>query len=166
MKIRQVAATLAITILTFGIVAAEVKVNFSGTWTLDKNRSEGLPPGMDQTMKITQAGDKIDVEVKVNSQQGEQTINDSYIINGKEQDFTPPLIGGGAGKGKRTSRQSADSKGIEVIEIATIQSPNGPEEIKVSRRWQMSEDGNTLTIEMTVDRPDEVVKSKRVFVKK
>src|SRR5689334_8524715 len=30
------------------------KVDFSGTWTLDKNNSEGLPPGMDQTMTVVQ----------------------------------------------------------------------------------------------------------------
>ena len=34
-------------VMTLCITAAAAKAYFSGTWILDKSKSEGLPPGMD-----------------------------------------------------------------------------------------------------------------------
>src|SRR5215212_1308205 len=105
MKIKYVTIALIITLLSLGVEAAALKIDFSGMWALDKNRSEGLPTGMDQMMKVTQVGEKIDVEVKVSSPQGEQLVKDSYVVDGKEHEFNPPFIGGTPlGKGKRTSK--------------------------------------------------------------
>jgi hypothetical protein len=55
LKISMAAASL---LMCVGAAAAQ-KADFSGIWTLDKSRSEGLPPGMDQTMTVRQAGDRV-----------------------------------------------------------------------------------------------------------
>ncbi|HKR14373.1 MAG TPA: amidohydrolase family protein, partial [Pyrinomonadaceae bacterium] len=78
------------------------KVDFSGAWALDKANSEGLPPGMDQLMTVTQTGDKLSLETKLITEQGEQVVADSYMLDGKEAEFTPKGPGGLTGKGKRT----------------------------------------------------------------
>lgn len=163
MRLRTFAISLVAALLVTGVsVAAAQKVDFSGTWVLDKSRSEGLPAGMDQTMTVKQAGDRVDVEVKVYSNQGEREVKDQFILDGKKTEFTAAA----QSKGKRTSKWSADSKGFDVIEEATIERGNGPENFKVMRHWQLSDDGKTLTIEMSFNEPTGPGKSKRVFVKK
>jgi hypothetical protein len=135
---------------------------FSGTWALDKSRSEGLPAGMDQTMTVEQTGDRIDIVMTVFSDQGEREVRDQFILDGKETEFAPAENS----KGKRTSTWSADGRGFDVIEEATIERGAGPESFKVMRHWRLSDDGKTLTIEMSFNEPSGPGKSKRVFVKK
>ena len=142
------------------------KVDFGGTWVLDKARSEGLPPDMSQTLTVKQAGDRVDVEAKISGPQGERTVNDSYLLDGKANDFTPPLVGGGTGKGKRTSAWTADGDGFDATEEATVEGPEGAETIKAKRHWRVSPDGKTLTIEMSFEGPNGAVNTKRVFTKK
>lgn len=147
--------------------AAAQKADFSGAWALDKGRSEGLPPGMDQTMTVRQSGDRVEVEAKVSGPRGEQEVKDQFILDGKETDFTPPVLNGArAEKGRRTSRWSADGKGFDVTEEATVDGPDGPATIKATRRWQLSDDGKTLTVEMALTGPQGVRNTKRIFVRK
>jgi imidazolonepropionase-like amidohydrolase len=146
--------------------ASAAQGKFSGTWTLDKNASEGLPPGMDQVMTVVQTGDKLSVETKLMSDQGEQVVPDSYILNGQEVDFTPPTPGGQGGKGKRTSKLGADGNTIEVTESATFETPDGPANVKATRKWTLSPDGKTLKIDMTVEGPNGTQVLKRTFVRK
>ena len=142
------------------------KANFGGTWTLDKTNSEGLPPDMDQVMTVVQTGDKLTVETKLVTQQGEQVVPDTYILDGKEVEFTPRTPGGQAGKGKRISKLTPDGNGIEVSETATFDTPEGTATIQATRKWMLSPDGKTLKIEMTVDGPNGKQLLKRTFVRK
>ena len=165
MKAKVLLTVLMFTLSGFAIGAAE-KVDLSGVWALDKTRSEGLPPDMEQTLTIKQAGERVDVEAKISGRRGEQTVNDSYVLDGKEKDFTPALVGGGTGKGKRTSAWTAEGNGFDSNEEATIDGPEGAETVKAKRRWRLSADGKTLTIEMSFEGQNGVVNSKRVFTKK
>lgn len=142
------------------------KGNFSGTWVLDKTNSEGLPPGMDQLMTVTQTGDKLSLETKLMMEQGEQVIPDTYVLDGKEVDFTPKTPGGQSGKGKRTAKLSADGNSIDVTENATFDTPEGVVNIQATRKWVLSPDGKTLKIEMTVDGPNGKQQTKRTFNRK
>jgi hypothetical protein len=162
-KVLAIVLTLA---FTGPAALAAAKADFSGTWALDKARSEGLPPDMNQTLTVKQADDRVDVEAKLSGPRGEQTVTDSYFLDGKVRDFTPALVGGGTGKGKRTSAWTAEGDGFDATEEATVEGPEGAETIKATRRWRLSPDGKTLTIEMTFEGPNGAVKSKRVFTKK
>lgn len=142
------------------------KVDFSGTWALDKNNSEGLPPGMDQLMTVTQSGDKLSLETKLITEQGEQVVPDSYMLDGKEVEFTPRGGGGQSGKGKRTAKWGADANTIEVSETATFDTPEGAVTFQATRKWVLSADGKTLKIEMIVDGPNGKQVLKRTFIKK
>jgi hypothetical protein len=161
-----VLATALMFMLSALAVGAEAKVDLNGTWVLDKSRSEGLPPDMSQTLTIKQTGDRVDVEAKISGGRGEQTLTDSYVLDGKAKDFAPALVGGGTGKGKRTSTLTADQTGFDATEEATFEGPEGEQTVKATRRWRISPDGNTLTIEMSFEGPNGTVKSKRVFTKK
>ena len=153
-------------VLTMCITAASAKVDFSGTWALDKANSEGLPPDMDQLMTITQTGDKLSLETKLITDQGEQVIPDTYILDGKEVEFTPRTPGGGNGKGMRTAKWGADGTSIDVSEKATFDTPEGTLNVTATRKWVLSADGKTLKIDMTVDGPNGKQQLKRTFIKK
>lgn len=153
-------------VLTMSLLSAAAKANFTGTWTLDKSRSEGLPPGMDQVMTVVQTDDKLNLETKVTTAEGEQAIADSYALTGQETEFTPRGGGGMTGKGKRTAKWSADGNGIDVSEEAVFETPEGPVTVQVTRKWTMAADGKTLTIELTFKDPNDTKTSKRIFVKK
>ena len=148
------------------LAAVSAKADFSGTWILDKSKSEGLPPGMDQTMTVVQTGDKLSLETKLITEQGEQVVADSYMLDGSEVEFTPKTPNGAAGKGKRTVKWSADGNGIEVNEVSTFDGPEGPVNVQLTRLWSMSAEGKTLKIDITVEGPNGKQEVKRTFVKK
>ena len=145
------------------------KVDFSGEWQLEKSRSEGLPPGADQTLNVKQTADRLEVKVRLSGGPGgDQTVEDIYVVNGEPRDFKPPLMGGAtAQSAKRTSKWAAEGKGFDVSEQAEVEGPNGASTVKATRTWRLSEDGKTLTIEMAVGTGEGPAnKSKRVFTKK
>lgn len=167
MKRKIAAGGMAVALVALSLVAvgAAAKADFSGKWVMDKTKSEGLPPTVEQTMTVTQTGDKIDLETKVTTPQGERVVKDSYTADGKEIDFTPQGPQGAMGKGKRTAKWTADGTGLEVSETATLDGPNGPNEISATRKWSLAADGKTLTIELTFSGEQGMQKTKRVFVK-
>ncbi|HEX8636125.1 MAG TPA: hypothetical protein VF703_18530 [Pyrinomonadaceae bacterium] len=151
--------------LSLVVAAAAAKADFSGKWVMDKTKSEGLPPTVEQTMTVAQTGDKIELETKITTPQGERVVKDSYTADGKETEFTPQGPQGAMGKGKRTAKWSADGAVLEVSETATLQGPNGPDEVSATRKWTLAADGKTLTIELSFSGEQGMQKTKRVFVK-
>ena len=170
MKNKAISTIFAITIFAFGANAFSTKADFSGTWILDKTKSEGLPPGMDETMTVKQTEDTIETEIKAAGEQGESTYKDIFILNGKEVEFTPALMGGPGGpkpKGKRTSKWTEDGNGFNAAEEITVEAPDGGQmTIKANRRWRLSPDGKTLTVEMSQETRRGLRTWKRVFAKK
>ena len=165
---KHIIATAGATIVVVAIcmAVASAKADFSGTWILDKTNSEGLPPGMDQTMTVVQTGDKLSLETKVITQQGEQAVSDSYMVDGKEVEFTPKAPGGQSGKGMRTAKWTADGNGIEIKENSTFDGPDGPVNVQLTRTWTLAADGKTLKIDINAEGPNGKQAVKRTFTKK
>jgi hypothetical protein len=159
--------TCAVTFL-FLLQAAPAlaKPDFSGTWLLDKNRSFSSPAGLEQTMIVVHTGDQIKVESKlVTTRGGEQTINESYTLDGKETEFAPPGAQPGA-KGKRKASWLPEGRGVVIEDNVTSDSPKGPVTSQVMRKWTLSADGSTLTVDYYFDDQRGSFEAKRVFVKK
>lgn len=158
---------VALLVLALGLVAVAAKANFSGTWTLDKTKSEGLPTAIkEQVLTVTQSEDKLTIESKLTTEQGEQTTSDVYTLDGKPADFTQKGPGGAEGKGKRTAKWAADGNGIEVSEEINYETPNGTMAVNITRKWALSADGKTLTIDMHIASAMGSQQIKRVMVKK
>ncbi|HYE65376.1 MAG TPA: hypothetical protein VD966_07330 [Pyrinomonadaceae bacterium] len=158
-------AAVLLVALSNGVAAA--KPDFSGTWIMDRNRSIGLPPNMEQTMTVVHRVDKIELETKIVTAQGEQTIKDSYTLDGKETEFTPQGPGTpNNAKGKRTAKWLPRGNGIVISEETTFDGPNGQVTTQLTRKWILSPDGNTLTIDMYHDGPRGSFETKRIFVRK
>ena len=156
-----VAAIMALSLFAF----AATKPDFSGTWTMDRARSFGLPPDMNQTMIITQKGDQIEIETKLIQPNNERSIKDAYILDGKEHEFTPPAPPNQpAPKGKRTAMWLPGDKGIQVTDVTTVETPKGPVTSQLVRKWTISGQGE-LVIDMYIDNANSSFETKRIFKK-
>ena len=166
MNHRIIVTGTAVLVLALGLGMALAKANFTGTWVMDKSKSEGEIVATEQTMTITQDSDTLTLQNKIVTDQGELLISDSYTINGKEVDFTQKrneIVG----KGKRTAKWSADGNGFDSVEDITVESPDGQSITQhVTRKWVMTADGKSFTVELDSKGPNGSQHTKRLFVKK
>lgn len=160
-------STALIFAVGFGSVSA-AKINFSGTWVMDRSRSIGMPAEMQQTMTIVHAADDtIQLETKLVTAQGERVVKDNYSLDGKESEFTPQgPPGAPQAKGKRSGTWLPRGNGIVITEETIAETPNGPVKNQLMRKWTLSPDGQTLTIDMYFDGPNGSFETRRIFVKK
>jgi hypothetical protein len=156
---------LAIT-LAAAVTGVSAQANFTGTWVLDATRTQGMPPGVEITMTVKHTGDRVELESNISSPAGQQTVSDVYVLDGKEADYKPPMIGPGSGKGKRTAKWTADKSGFESTESATVSTPEGEGTISATRKWTLAPDGKTLTMDVAIKSPQGEQVSKRIFTKK
>ncbi len=155
-------------LLVFSASVSAQKPDFSGSWTMDRARSFGLPGNMNQTMTVAHAGDEITVETKLIQPGNDRTQKDTFVLDGKERDFTPPVPANAPAnapppKGKRTAYWMPGNKGILVDDVTTTETPNGPTVTKVTRKWTLV--NGELVIDMYVDNPTVSYEAKRVFKK-
>ncbi|HEX8149500.1 MAG TPA: hypothetical protein VF591_20125 [Pyrinomonadaceae bacterium] len=173
MRIKTAPACPALLLLAASLVlaAAPARPNFNGTWELDQSRSHSIPPDVKQTLTVAQDGDRVAVELKVVTPQGERVIKEAYTLDGKETEFAPPVPPNApkdapAPKGKRTARWMANDKGFIIEDEVVNPTPQGgTETVLIARKWMNWPDG-TLSIETITERGGNAFNNKRVFVKK
>ena len=156
------AAMMVLSIIAF----AATKPNFSGTWTMDRGRSFGMPGDMMQVLTITQKDDTLEVETKISQPNNERTIKDTIVIDGKEHEFQPPAPPGGQlpPKGKRTANWLPGETGITVTDVTTSTTPKGDVTTQNLRKWAINSQGE-LVIDSYVDNPNISYEAKRIFKK-
>lgn len=162
---KMLIAFAAIIVLSMLALAAANKPNFSGTWAMDRARSFGMPGDMTQTLTITHKDNQIDVETKIVQPNNERTIKDTFILDGKEHDFTPAVPPGQPpAKGKRTATWLPGDTGITVTDVTTVQTPKGEVTTQNLRKWTINAQGE-LVIDSYVDNPNVSYEAKRIFKK-
>ena len=168
MKRNLVSSVLILLTLAVCLAMAVQKPNFSGSWVMDRARSFGMPGNMQQTMTVVQTGDQIDLETKLIQPDNERIVKDSYVLDGKEREFTPPAPPNAPPnspqpKGKRTANWLPNGKGIVVNEVTPSENPKGSNQL--TRKWTLSNDGE-LIIDMYIDNPNGMsYETKRIFKK-
>ena len=156
---------LAVMLATM-VTSVSAQANFTGTWVLDTKRTQGVPDGVEITMTVKHTGDRVELESNISSPAGQQTVSDVYVLDGKETDYKPPVVGQGSGKGKRTAKWTADKSGFECTKSATLSTPEGEGTISAIRKWTLAPDGKTLTMDVAIKSPQGEQVSKRIFTKK
>jgi hypothetical protein len=151
---------LLILLSTSVICLSAAKPDFSGKWVLDKDRSFSNPPGLEQTMNIKQTGDQIRMEAHIKTAGGEQDVNDTYTVDGKEVDFTPNATPNA--KGKRKASWLPNGQGIVIEDLISVDNKTVNQ---LTRKWVLSSDGKRLTIDYYTDEQNRSYESKRVFTK-
>ncbi len=167
MKIRILTGSIFVLLFAATIGSAAPKADFNGKWLMDRDKSEGMPPGLDQVMIIKHAGDQINLDTRILPDEAlGSTRSDAYTLNGQETTFTPRRSGVN-GKGKRTVKWTDEGMGIEVVEEVSFDMPmpQGKVEIQSTQKWVMSADGKTITIEMTQKDAKGTTRTKRIFTK-
>jgi hypothetical protein len=111
MKKSLIGCTLALVLLAGVSIASSTPANFSGTWVLDKNKSDGLPPQWQNiesyTMVVTQDDKQLTVENKIAGGAragGEQ--NGASGVGGRRQ-------GGGQAGGQGSGQGGGQRGGID-----------------------------------------------------
>lgn len=171
LKAAAVCSALLLLAASVAFAASPAHPDFTGTWELDQSRSHSIPPDMKQTFTVVQEGDKVSVELKVVTAQGERVIKESYTLDGKETEFAPAVPPNApkdapAPKGKRTAHWMANDKGFIIEdEIVSPTPQGGTETILMARKWMHWPDG-TLSVETITERGGNAFNNKRVFVKK
>lgn len=132
--------------------AQDTKPNFSGDWTLDREKSEmgeprpggggggGRGRGMGMgSFSITHDGDAVVVKRKVEFQGEERTFESRYTTDGKEN----------VNEGFRGSSVKSKThwEGANLVTESVMETPNGTRETKEVR--SLSPDGRTMTVEVT-----------------
>ena len=158
-------AIMGLSILAF----AANKPNFSGTWTMDRARSFGMPGDMTQILTITQTDDKIEIETKIIQPNNERTVKDTFFLDGKEHEFTPPTpanapAGQTPPKGKRTASWLPGDTALTVTDITTAQTPQGETTTQNVRKWAINAQGE-LVVDSYFDGPRGSFEAKRIFKK-
>src|SRR5882762_6238419 len=173
---RKVVLTIsALGAMIFAIaVSAAAPANFSGTWTLDKSKSQGLDQRMQNAESIqwviTQNDKQISIESKVTGGQnagggggmrgGGMGGPRSYNLDGKE-------ITTEANGGTSTTKAAWSSDG-QTLELSSIRagSFNGNEfKATTNDKLQLSGDGKVLTVKRTGESPRGPVDATLVFNK-
>ena len=177
--------------LVFALAAHAAAPNFAGTWTLDKSKSQGLNPRLQNAESvswvITQTEKEITLDEKVTGGGGPggppgggpgaggpgsgQGGGRSGMM-GPQGPRTFNLDGsettGDSGRGKfaRKATLSSDGKTLELVTKATFQSMDGNEVTTTSSdKLTLSADGKVLTVVRHLETPRGAQDSTLVFNK-
>jgi len=119
---------------------------------------------MNQTMVITQTAAEMTVETKLIQPGNERTVKDSYVLDGKEHDFTPQVAPGQPiPKAKRTATWMPGGNGLLITNVVTTETPKGPATTQDVRKWTII--NGELVIAQYVDNPNVSYEAKRIFKK-
>jgi hypothetical protein len=176
----------ALTVMSALVIAlavhAAAPANFAGTWTLDKSKSQGLSPRMQNAESvswvITQTEKEITIEEKVTGGNppagggpggggGGRGMGGgfggprTFSLDGSE---TSGEMGRGA-KFVRKVTVSADGKTLDMSSKVTFQGQDGEITSTTTEKLQLSADGKVLTVNRHSESPRGTQDSTLVFNK-
>ena len=168
---RLLAGSMLCIIGATSIILGQTSTGFSGTWELDKGKSQSLPRMWENvegvTLVVTQDDKKLTVETKIKGGGGgpggfgPQTL--SYNLDGSE---TTAEMGG-----RMPSKAALKAKwldGTKALELTTVRNLNfqGNEvTITTKERWELAEGGKALKINRTSESPRGTQESTLLFNK-
>lgn len=178
--------------LVFALAAHAAAPNFAGTWTLDKSKSQGLSPRIENAESVSWVVTQTDKEITV-----EEKIVGGGGPGGAPGAGGPPPGGGGPGGGgggrgmmgapgprsynldgtettgdmgrgkfARKATLSSDGKTLELVSKMTFTTPDGNEVTTTSNdKLSLSADGKVLTVVRHSESPRGAQDSTMVFNK-
>lgn len=163
---RKMISTATVVLAVSLLAMATPKPDFNGAWSMDRSRSFGMPGNMQSTMTVKQTADQMEVETKLIQPGNERTVKDTYVLDGKEYEFTPATPPNAPpAKGKRNANWLPNNTGIVVNEVTTVETPNGTVTTQITKKWTFTAAGE-LTIAYYVDGPNGSYEAKRIFSRK
>ncbi len=134
------------------LLHAADKTNFTGTWTLNSDKSELGERGRADLMRtVKQEENKLTVESKSTGRDGEErTTTSTYTLDGKES------VNPGFGNSERKSVVKWIEEGKKLSIKTTMEfNRNGESRVfETTETWELSSDGKTLTVISSSQRGD------------
>jgi len=150
MKSRLVSVVTMLLLYVAVVFGQDTKPNFTGEWTLDREKSEmgeprpggggGRGRGMGMgSFTITHDGDALVVKRKIEFQGEERTFESRHTTDGKEN----------VNEGFRGSSVKSKThwEAAKLVTESVMETPNGTRETKEVR--SLSADGKTMIVEIT-----------------
>ncbi len=172
-------AVLVIGLSSIGVAQSKAGSNFSGTWALDKAKSE-LPQMMadriqSMTWTITQDDSQVTREQKMEGGQGGPGAGAgggggrgmgmgnrplTVKLDGSETTADTP-------RGKMTvkAKWMGDGKILEITSAMTVEMQGNTFNINTTEHWELADGGKTLKVHQTRETPNGPMESKMVFTK-
>lgn len=152
-------------VLVLGSVSA-AGTDFSGTWVLDKAKSEGLQgamAGVDQTWVVSQDAKTLTVETQFSGGEREMPAQKrTYNLDGSET--TAEVTGRMPGKAALKAKWMG-----EILELNSLRNVNiqgNDVTIKSTDHWELADGGKTLKVHRTTETPRGSQESKLTLTKK
>jgi len=158
---RRLIPLVAVAMLSIMAMAVASGINISGTWVLDKEKSDqptmgpggpgggGGPRGpVDITLVIKQADNELQITRKMSRNGQETETGQKFTLDGK--DNTNPA---GMGRGEFKSKTKIDTDKIVTEGTQKRQTQRGEFEVGIKEEYSLSADGKVLTIETTRNAP-------------
>ena len=145
----------------------------AGTWRLDQAHSE-LSGGLrdnraaaEQTMTVEVAGDVVTAKTVTNvGPPARRLVTERFEVDRKPHQFTPlDRLGSGPATGTRTARWLAGTTGFDAIESVTREMSGRSVTVENIHHWQLSADGNTLSIDSMTNGPQGKIHTLRVLTR-
>ena len=154
-------------LLTCSAVSAAAPPNFTGTWVLDKAKTQNLPRQWEQassvTLDIKQDAKQITLETKAEgSQFPSQPL--TYNLDGTES--TVEMQGRFPGKATLKANWSSDGNNLELSAKRAGNGPNGEFTFTTTEKLTLSEGGKVLTDVRHSESPRGPQDSTLVYTKK
>jgi len=149
-----------------GAAAQPRRSDYSGNWVMDTNRSFTGSAGLQQSLAISHSGNDLKLDARLITPQGEREVHETWVLDGQQREAEPAS---GAAPGSRIKRQAhwlPDERRFVLTEETTSETPKGPTTQTVTRKFSLSADGETLTVDYYIDRPQISGESKRIFVRR
>lgn len=168
MKKLALAVTLVGTFMLSLGLALAAPSNFSGTWALDKSKSEGLQgraAAGDTTWVVTQDDKQLTYETKLvveGTAAPGQTA--TFKLDGSET--TADVQGRMPGKATRKAKWQNDGTILELSDVRNVNFQGNDFKITITEHWELADGGKTLKVHRTIDTPQGPQESRLTFAKK
>lgn len=169
MKILTLAA---FSLVSLGAAVAPKPVNYSGSWSLDKAQSKGLPQFYDRVrshdLRITQHGMTLDVAVSIDvGNAAPDTMRLVYTMDGRESHIESPMRGPNGLVNVPTTLRAVvnPDRQVHIVIGRDLTMAGSSFHATTTEDWKLSTDGRTLTVHRTDESPRGTRTSDMVFVR-
>lgn len=133
------------------VLAGEEKVNFTGEWSFNQDKSETDGGGRRRSMvstklEVKQEENKLAIKRTGQNRDGEEVIREEQItLDGKENE----LEGFGGRTSTVTAKWSDDGKTLTITSLMVFERQGSEIKITSTDVWALMEDGKVLSINST-----------------
>ena len=169
---KKIAAVVATMLISATLFAAPKAATYTGTWSLDKTKSEGLPKYYDNVAKhelaITQSDAVLQVNVAVTRSGGEvDRFEFPYKLDGTDATIETSIRtpNGLMPVPATLHAVTLDSGELDITIVREFPMNGQNIKARTTEHWKLAADGKTLTIDKVDETPRGTMKSSLVFTK-